>query len=88
MVLSTLLLAPDLFNDGDIASQLIHEMQGHAVDFYRRGTTDELNAFTQQAHFAKRVGDQKFKDVNNRAINLRTKVKLKLSTTGTYVENK
>lgn len=88
MVSSTLLLVPDLFNDYDIASQLIHEMEGHAVDFYRRGTTDETNAFTQQARFAERVGNKKFKDVNNRAVNLRTKVKLKLSTTGTYVESK
>lgn len=88
MVSSTLLLLPDLFNEYDIASQLIHEMHGHAVDYYRRGTTDETHAFTAQAAFADKVGDQNFIDVNNRAANIRTKVKLKLSTTGTYVKNK
>jgi len=88
MTSSTLLLLPDMFNDYDIAAQLVHEMEGHAVDYYQRGTTDETNGFSAQAMFAQRVGDGKFLDVNNRASNLRTKVKLKLSTNGSYVESK
>lgn len=88
MVSSTLLLLPDLFNDYDIAAQLVHEMEGHAVDFYRRGVTDETHAFIVQSKFAERIGDDKFSDVNNRHQNLKTKVHLKLSKSGTYVESK
>ena len=88
MVSSTLLLLPDLFNDYDVAAQLVHEMHGHAVDFYQRGSTDEAHAFTVQSDFAQSVGDEKFLDVNNRTGNLRTRIKLKLSTMGTYVAPK
>ena len=88
LVSSTLLLVKDLFNDYDIAAQLVHELEGHAVQYYREGRTDEINAFTKQAAFAKAAGNDKFKDVNNRSQNLRTKIKLKLSKTGTYVKSK
>ena len=88
MVSSTLLLVDELFSDYDVAAQLVHEMEGHAVQFFQQGSTDEVNAFTKQAAFAKAAGDNKFIDVNNREHNIKTKIKLKLSTTGTYVENK
>jgi|GEM_PF-3477587 len=88
MVSSTLLLLPDMFSDYDIAAQLVHEMEGHAMDFYRRGTTDESHAFTVQAAFAETVGDDRFLDVNNRTVNIKTKVKLMLSSVGTYVDRK
>ncbi len=88
MVSSTLLLLPDMFSDYDVASQLVHEMEGHAVDYYGRGTTDEAHAFTKQAEFAATVGGDKFIDVNNRHANLKMRVKMKLSSKGTYVESK
>lgn len=88
MVSSTLLLKDDLFSPYDIAAQLIHEIEGHAIDYYNRGTTDEVHAFTQQAAFAARVGDDKFTDANNRAGNIQAKIRLKLSSTGTYVDSK
>ncbi|MCW8914448.1 MAG: hypothetical protein OQK24_01195 [Magnetovibrio sp.] len=88
MVSSTLLLLPDMFSDYDVASQLVHEMEGHAVDFYGRGTTDEAHAFTKQAQFATAVGGDKFIDVNNRPTNLEMRIKMKLSSKGTYVESK
>ena len=86
LISSTLLLLPDMFNAYDIAAILVHEIEGHGADFYRRGVTDELNAFKTQAAFAHKVGDDKFLDVNNRSYNLETKLRLKLSTTGTYTE--
>ncbi|MEG3618517.1 hypothetical protein V5T82_08640 [Magnetovibrio sp. PR-2] len=88
LVSSTLLLVDDLFSDYDVAAQLVHEMEGHAVQFFQEGTTDEINAFTKQAAFAQATGNDKFKDVNNRAQNIKSKIKLSLSTTGTYVKNK
>lgn len=88
LVSSTLLLVDDLFSDYDVAAQLVHELEGHAVQYFQEGATDEINAFSKQAAFAKIVGDTKFKDVNNRSQNIKTKIKLKLSTSGTYVKNK
>lgn len=88
IVSSTLLLVPELFNDYDIAAQLVHEIHGHAVEYERRGTTDEAHAFAIQAAFARTVGDDRFLDVNNRTVNINTKIKLKLSRGGTYVKSK
>ena len=63
-----------LFSDYDVAAQLVHEMEGHAVQFFQQGSTDEVNAFTKQAAFAKAVGNNKFIDVNNREQNIKTKI--------------
>lgn len=88
MLSSTLLLLNELFNEYDIAAQMVHEMQGHAIEFYQTGATDEANAFRAQSAFAQQVGDANFLDVNNRTSNIQTKIKLKLSTSGTYVAPK
>lgn len=86
MVSSTMLLLPELFNEYDIAATLVHEVIGHGTSYYGNGSLSEFPAFSAQADFAALVGDDKFIDSNNRSINIKYKMKMSLSSSGTYLD--
>lgn len=85
MLSSSLVMFPEFFNEFDIASALVHEAHGHAVEYYQTGSTSEDKAFTAQIKFAELVGDDKFMDSRHTSENLKFKIRMSLTVFGDYV---